>query len=107
MKYGIAEAIAAMLDDPRVTVIGLHMEGISDLPGFDGSARAALDRGVPLVALKTGRSHGLLTRLDEGRRDLIDLQIRDRVDVLRIRCSTGNRKQDTGRWRPEGGHHNS
>ncbi|MFE9330401.1 acetate--CoA ligase family protein [Streptomyces sp. NPDC006925] len=53
---GVPELIEALLDDPRVTAIGLHLEGIADPDGFARAALAALRRGVPVVALKTGSS---------------------------------------------------
>jgi acyl-CoA synthetase (NDP forming) len=55
-QLGTSGVLSALLDDPRVTAIGLHIEGIDDLGGLDAAARAALEKGVPLIALKTGRS---------------------------------------------------
>jgi acyl-CoA synthetase (NDP forming) len=51
-----AATMQAVLDDPRVTVIGLHMEGLGDPHALAEAARLAHERGVPVVALKTGRS---------------------------------------------------
>ena len=53
---GIPECIEALLADERVTAIGLHIEGLRDIAAFERAALAALERRVPLVALKTGRS---------------------------------------------------
>jgi len=50
------EYIDALLEDSRVAVIALHIEGIVDVAAFSESAIRALKRGVPIVALKTGRS---------------------------------------------------
>lgn len=55
-QTGVAEFIDAMLDDERVNAIGLLIEGLPDIPRFSAAAARALERGVPLVALKTGRS---------------------------------------------------
>ncbi|WP_347309971.1 acetate--CoA ligase family protein [Defluviimonas sp. SAOS-178_SWC] len=55
-QTGVAEFIDAMLDDDRVTAIGLLIEGLTDIPKFSAAASRALAKGVPLVALKTGRS---------------------------------------------------
>lgn len=55
-QLGIAELMDALLDDPRVTAIGLHIEGLKNVPGFAAAAYRALERGVPVVALKTGVS---------------------------------------------------
>jgi acyl-CoA synthetase (NDP forming) len=48
--------IDALLEDSRVTVIALHIEGIVDVAAFSASAIRALRKGVPIVALKTGSS---------------------------------------------------
>ncbi|WP_243658702.1 acetate--CoA ligase family protein [Tamaricihabitans halophyticus] len=53
---GIPELIEALLADPRVTAIGLHLEGIADVGAFASAALAAIRQGVPIVALKTGSS---------------------------------------------------
>lgn len=51
-----AEIASALLDDPRVTAIGLHIEGFGDLTAWQEMARKARARGVALVAIKIGRS---------------------------------------------------
>lgn len=51
-----AQIADALLDDPRVTAIGLHIEGFGDLGAWQALSRKASERGVPLVALKVGRS---------------------------------------------------
>lgn len=53
---GIHDYIDALLMDSRVTAIGLHIEGIDDVAAFSTAAIRALRKGVPIVALKTGRS---------------------------------------------------
>ena len=55
-QMDIADIINAMLDDPRVNAIGLHIEGINDLSAFDTAARRALAQKVPIVAIKSGRT---------------------------------------------------
>lgn len=45
-----------LLDDPRVTAIGLHIEGFGDLDEWQALARKALAQGIGLIALKVGRS---------------------------------------------------
>ena len=52
----IHDCVAALLNDDRVTAIGLHLEGLTDVPAFSQVARAALVKGVPLVVLKAGSS---------------------------------------------------
>ena len=55
-QVDIATVIDSMLDDPRVTAIGLHIEGIPDLAAFDAAARRALRLKIPIIAIKTGRT---------------------------------------------------
>ncbi len=52
----IADIIHAMLDDNRVSAIGLHIEGISDIESFDIAALRALKKKIPIVAIKSGRT---------------------------------------------------
>ncbi|MBV8209906.1 MAG: acetate--CoA ligase family protein [Burkholderiaceae bacterium] len=52
----VHDCIAALLRDARVTAIGLHLEGLNDIAAFDRVARAALAKGVGVVALKAGAS---------------------------------------------------
>ena len=51
-----AEIALGMLDDPRVTAIGLHIEGFGDIAAWQALARAAADKNIPLIALKVGKS---------------------------------------------------
>ena len=48
--------VESLLSDPRVTVIGMHIEGLDDVAAFSRVALKALRQGVPLVALKAGSS---------------------------------------------------
>lgn len=51
-----AEIALGLLDDPRVTAIGLHIEGFGDTCAWHRLALRAAERGVPLIALKVGAS---------------------------------------------------
>lgn len=53
---GIPECIEALVTDERITAIGLHIEGLSDIGAFEKAAAVARAAGIPMVALKTGRS---------------------------------------------------
>ena len=53
---GLGDYVEALIEDPRVRAIGLYIEGLADVPGFARAAARALEKGVPLVALKTGNS---------------------------------------------------
>ena len=52
-----SDLIEALGEDPRVSAIGLLLEGLTDVGRFDTAVRGARERGVPVVVLKTGRSH--------------------------------------------------
>lgn len=51
-----AQVAYDLLDDPRVSAIGLHIEGFGDLAAWHRLAKRAHARGVPLIALKVGLS---------------------------------------------------
>lgn len=51
-----AQVAYDLLDDPRVTAIGLHIEGFGDLAAWHRLAKRAHAQGVPLIALKVGVS---------------------------------------------------
>ncbi len=55
-NLGTEDAIAALLDDERITSIGLFLEAVRDAQQFATVAMRARERGVPIVALQTGRS---------------------------------------------------
>ncbi len=55
-QTGLSEIGEALLQDERVTAIGLHIEGVDDLGRFETFARKAHAMGKPVVALKVGRS---------------------------------------------------
>ncbi len=51
-----ADLALALLEDDRVTAIGLHIEGFRDIQTWHQVALKARDRGVPIIALKSGKS---------------------------------------------------
>lgn len=51
-----AEIAMALLEDPRVTAIGLHIEGFGDTGIWHELALKASSKGIPLIALKVGAS---------------------------------------------------
>ncbi|HEX6016204.1 MAG TPA: acetate--CoA ligase family protein [Geminicoccaceae bacterium] len=55
-SVGLSRCLDALLDDPRVTAVGLHVEGLDDIAVFGAAARKALAIGKSVVALKAGRS---------------------------------------------------
>ena len=55
-QLGISALASALLDDERISAIGLHVEAFDSVEGFEALARRARDREVPVVVMKTGRS---------------------------------------------------
>jgi len=55
-QIGLSAAIEALAADERVSAIGLHIEGISNPANFARAVALARAKGLPIVALKTGRS---------------------------------------------------
>ena len=53
---GTAQVLDALLEDPRITAVGLLAETLDDAPALAAAARKARARGIPLVACKLGRS---------------------------------------------------
>lgn len=53
---GLEDFLDAFASDPVVRAIGLHIEGLQDVARFERTALRALERGVPVVALKSGSS---------------------------------------------------
>lgn len=52
----VADFVDALTEDPKVSAIGLYIEGIDDVPAFSRAAAKAMQAGKPLVALKAGKS---------------------------------------------------
>ncbi|MDR6263564.1 acetate--CoA ligase family protein [Roseobacter sp. N2S] len=55
-QTGMAEIGAHLLADPRVTALGLHIEGFNDIRAYESLAQDAARLGKPIVALKVGKS---------------------------------------------------
>ncbi|MBF9052564.1 CoA-binding protein [Roseobacter sp. HKCCD9010] len=55
-QTGLSDISCALLEDPRVTALGLHIEGVDDLRAFERMAQTARRVGKPIVALKIGKS---------------------------------------------------
>ena len=53
---GVEDYLDYLADDPSVTGFGLYIETLRDIPQFAAAVGRALDRGVPVVALKAGQS---------------------------------------------------
>ncbi|WP_370230740.1 CoA-binding protein, partial [Cognatishimia sp.] len=55
-QIGIAELGKNLLQDPRVTALGLHVEGFGDLRAWEDLAAFAASVNKPIVAIKVGKS---------------------------------------------------
>ncbi len=53
---GAADYLEALLEDRRVRAVGMVLEGLDDLNAFATMARRALERRVPLIIMKVGRT---------------------------------------------------
>ena len=61
-KSGISDLIQLLLDDDRVTAIGLYIEGFDSIKKFETAAYKASTLKKPLVVLKVGRTdHSIAT----------------------------------------------
>jgi acyl-CoA synthetase (NDP forming) len=52
----MAQLVESCAHDPRITAIGLHIEGLRDVAAFASAAAVAREFRKPIVVLKTGRS---------------------------------------------------
>jgi acetate---CoA ligase (ADP-forming) len=52
----MARMVDFLIADDRITAIGLHVEGLNNLPAFAAACEAARIRKKPIVVLKTGKS---------------------------------------------------
>ena len=55
-QIGLAQMEEALLEDERVTAIGLHIEGVGDPAAFEALAARARAKRIPIVAIKVGAS---------------------------------------------------
>ncbi|MEM7440851.1 MAG: acetate--CoA ligase family protein [Pseudomonadota bacterium] len=55
-QTGMADIARTLLADPRITALGLHIEGFSDLRSWEALSKEARALGKRIVALKVGRS---------------------------------------------------
>ena len=55
-QTGLSELAAGILEDERVTAIGLHIEGFDDIRAVERLATRARELKKPVIALKVGKS---------------------------------------------------
>ena len=57
MQIGLSDLALAVLNDPRVTALGLHIEGFDSIQGFETLAQQARLLQKPVVVLKVGKTN--------------------------------------------------
>ncbi|MDN2581999.1 acetate--CoA ligase family protein [Aquibium sp. ELW1220] len=55
-QTGLSEMALGLIEDERVSALGLHIEGFDSVDGFERLAARARQLGKPIVAMKVGRS---------------------------------------------------
>lgn len=55
-QTGLSEMALGLIEDGRVSALGLHIEGFDSVIGFERLAARARELGKPVVAMKVGRS---------------------------------------------------
>ena len=86
---GPGDYLDALLNDRRVRAVGMYLEGLDDVGRFQRAALRALDRGVPVVVLKVGRTAAAAERASThtsslaGSDPLVDAFFR-RLGVIRV-----------------------
>ena len=55
-QTGMSAIASALIEDPRVTAVGLHIEGVDDVAAFERLALCARELRKPIVVLTVGRS---------------------------------------------------
>ncbi len=55
-QTGLSEMALGLIEDERVSALGLHIEGFDSVAGFERLAARALELKKPIVAMKAGRS---------------------------------------------------
>ena len=55
-QTGLSEMALGLVEDDRVSALGLHIEGFDSVAGFERLAARARELKKPIVAMKVGRS---------------------------------------------------
>ncbi|MDI7863731.1 acetate--CoA ligase family protein [Rhizobiaceae bacterium n13] len=55
-QTGLSDLACAVLEDPRVTAVGMHIEGFDSIPALERLAARARELKKPVIALKVGKS---------------------------------------------------
>ena len=55
-QVGMSDLASNVLDDPRVSALGLYIEGFDSIPAMESLAKRARELGKPVVVFKVGES---------------------------------------------------
>lgn len=59
IQLDVAQWMDVLLDDPRVSAIGLCFDSLTDVAGFSRAVLKAREKNVPVVVVKASRSDGM------------------------------------------------
>ena len=86
---GPGDYLDALLDDDRVRAVAMYLEGLDDIEGFSRAALRALEKGVPIVVMKVGRTDAGVAQVDTHTNSLTGSDalydaLFDRLGVIRV-----------------------
>lgn len=89
-QTGLSQIAQSLIQDPRITALGLHIEGVGDLPALQSLMQVAHRLGKPVIALKSGRSEAAQTAALSHTASLSGSDVGatalfDRLGILRVR----------------------
>jgi acetyl-CoA synthetase len=86
---GPGDFLDALLNDDRVRGVAMYLEGLDDVAGFSRAAIRALEKGIPIVAMKVGRSEAGAAQVSTHTSSLTGSDVLydalfDRLGVIRV-----------------------
>lgn len=86
---GPGDYLDALLNDDRVRAVAMYLEGLDDIEGFSRAALRALEKGVPIVIMKVGRTDAGVAQVDTHTNSLTGSDalydaLFDRLGVIRV-----------------------
>ena len=89
-QTGLSDIASVLIRDPRITALGLHIEGVGDLSALQSLMQEAQRLRKPVIALKSGRSEAAQTAALSHTASLAGSDVGasalfDRLGILRVR----------------------
>jgi acyl-CoA synthetase (NDP forming) len=86
---GAGDLIDALLLDERVSAIGMYVEGFDDIEAFSRAAIRAVEKGVPIVVMKVGKTEASARQVGSHTSsltgsDVLHDALFDRLGVIRV-----------------------